>query len=372
MANTYEIYSELLFAKAGSKGIPLSGTFELTSRCNLDCRMCYIHKRANDASARRKEKTADQWLSLARECRDAGMLLLLLTGGEPFLRPDFREIYAGCRKLGLLVSINTNGTLITPEMMDFLEKDPPARMNITLYGASPETYGALCGNPSAFEKAKNTILELKKRGIFVKLNFSMTQYNCGDLEAVFEFAKENLLPIQVATYMFPPSRACEQGNCQAERMTPLQSAEGQMRYDCLRYTKEELKEKLTAALNGASYGKPTQECQELPSEHMNCRAGVSTFWVTWDGQLRICGMMDGPGVRLLPGKFPDAWKEVQKYRKEILVPAKCTACSMREFCDPCAAVCRGETGSFTGTPEYMCQRTQEYLKMAEKVLEELE
>ena len=65
MNNAYALYSNLLFAKAGNCGIPLSGTFELTARCNLDCRMCYIHRRENDAAARAGELTAAQWLALA-------------------------------------------------------------------------------------------------------------------------------------------------------------------------------------------------------------------------------------------------------------------------------------------------------------------
>ena len=77
----YQIYSNFLFAKAGGQGVPLSGTFELTARCNLDCRMCYIHKRSNDAAALRRERSADEWLALARDCQKAGTLLLLALGG---------------------------------------------------------------------------------------------------------------------------------------------------------------------------------------------------------------------------------------------------------------------------------------------------
>ena len=123
MSSAYQIYSDYLFAKAGQQGIPLSGTFELTARCNLDCRMCYIHKRANDAMALAGERTAAQWLALAEECRTAGTLLLLLTGGEPMLRPDFREIYTGCRRLGLMVSINSNAVLIDEDMLQPLNFD---------------------------------------------------------------------------------------------------------------------------------------------------------------------------------------------------------------------------------------------------------
>ena len=76
--NAYQAYSQLLFAKAGSRGVPLSGTFELTPRCNLDCRMCYIHRRENDAEALRGEASAREWLALAEECCREGTLLLLL------------------------------------------------------------------------------------------------------------------------------------------------------------------------------------------------------------------------------------------------------------------------------------------------------
>lgn len=202
----YQLYSNYLFAKAGGQGIPLSGTFELTARCNLDCRMCYIHKRANDAAVLRRERSAADWLALAQDCQKAGTLLLLLTGGEPFLRPDFREIYTGCRRLGLMVSINTNATLIDDDTIAFLAADPPARVNITLYGASPDTYGALCGDRTAYDRAVHAILGLKQAGVLVKLNFSVTPVNAADAAAVYAFAKEHDLPLQTATYMFPPVR----------------------------------------------------------------------------------------------------------------------------------------------------------------------
>ena len=80
-----------LFTKAGESGTPLGGTFELTARCCLDCRMCYIHRKESDLSARVKEKDTEWWLSLARQAKEKGTLILLLTGGEPLLRRDFDE-----------------------------------------------------------------------------------------------------------------------------------------------------------------------------------------------------------------------------------------------------------------------------------------
>lgn len=368
--NSYQLYSEYLFARAGKQGIPLSGTFELTARCNLDCRMCYIHKRANDAAARAGERTAAEWLALAEECRDAGMLLLLLTGGEPFLRPDFREIYSGCRKLGLMVSINSNGTMIGPEMIRFLAAAPPSRVNITLYGASPESYGALCGDPSAYERAVEAILGLRAAGVLVKLNFSITPYNRQDLPAVYRFAKEHGLHVQAASYMFPPVRACERGCFQADRMTPEESAAAQLEYDALRFPPERLRERLEQLLAGGSVPDPDAECQELPTERIRCRAGSSTFWATWDGQLRPCGMMTEPTEALSTQSFQSAWDKLRAAREEILVPAGCGTCPVRSACDQCPAICYAESGAFTAVPEYMCQRTRAYLEQGRNWLAE--
>ena len=364
MQNAYELYSNFLFAKAGNKGIPLSGTFELTSRCNLDCKMCYIHKRANDRAAIRGELSTAQWLSLAEECCQAGTLMLLLTGGEPTIRPDFKEIYTQCRRMGLMTSINSNATLIDEKMADFLAKDPPARINITLYGASPETYGALCGDPGAYDRVIRAILGLKERGVLVKLNFSATQYNQKDAEQVYAFAREHGLVVQAATYMFPPVRACEQGCFLSDRMTAEESAQAQMVYDKSRFPMEVLRRRWENQLNGVQVPDPDNECQEFPTERIKCRAGHTTFWVTWDGKLRPCGMMTAPDIEMEPGHFPEAWERLREARESIMIPAGCTSCEMKHACDQCPALCYAETGSFTQVPEYMCQRTRAYLDLA--------
>ena len=128
--------TEYLHAKAARQGIPLSGTFELTPLCNMNCRMCYVRMSREQQEAIRPLRTAAQWLELGRQAKEQGLLYLLLTGGEPFLRPDFREILAGLHQMGLLISINSNGTLIDESVVRWLKETPPVRINITLYGAS--------------------------------------------------------------------------------------------------------------------------------------------------------------------------------------------------------------------------------------------
>ena len=81
-----------LLQRAAARRQPANGAFELTSRCNLACRMCYVRHPAGEAAVQQRELTAAAWLSFAQEAVDQGMVFLLLTGGEPFLRPDFFEL----------------------------------------------------------------------------------------------------------------------------------------------------------------------------------------------------------------------------------------------------------------------------------------
>lgn len=369
MAISYTKWIESLFWKSENTGAPLSGTFELTARCNLDCKMCYIHKKANDMAVRKQELSAQQWIALAKGAKEKGMLLLLLTGGEPLLRSDFKEIYQKCHDMGLLISLNTNGTLLNQEMVEFLKESPPLRVNITLYGASKESYKALCADESAYERAYQAVSMLREAGIRVKINYSAMPQNVKDIPVVYQFAREQGLPLQVATYMFPPVRACEFGECSADRMSAEQAGKLLWNYDKLRFPEEILEKRIKAMLAGEVVSNHDQGCQELPTERIRCRAGSTTFWLTFKGEMRPCGMMRIPSVNLMKLGFNQAWKTIRQERENIMIPAKCTACRWKNACEFCPATCYAENGTFEKAPEYICEKTKTYLNSGKEWLE---
>ena len=152
------VFSAYLHHKGRQLGIPVSGTFELTSRCNFSCKMCYIH--SSDCNKNKEyELSADEWIKLGEKARDAGMIFLLLTGGEPLIREDFPLIYKRLNSMGFIISINTNGSLITDEIIELFREYTPGRVNVSLYGASDETYRSLCSSDS-YEKAISNIKKL--------------------------------------------------------------------------------------------------------------------------------------------------------------------------------------------------------------------
>ena len=197
---------QFVYRSGARKRIPVSGTFELTPRCNLSCKMCYIHMSAEEQRQRGDELTTEEWLNVAREAVKAGMIYLLLTGGEPMLRPDFTEIYRGIIQMGVVISVNTNATLVTPEIVECFKQHPPECVNVTLYGATPETYGDLCGVSNGFLRAREGIRMLREAGIRVSINTTFTRCNQGDMEALVAYAAEQGIPIRTASYTFPPVR----------------------------------------------------------------------------------------------------------------------------------------------------------------------
>ena len=192
--------SKYLHSKGRMLGLPISGTFELTSRCNFRCPMCYVHLDANDCSVIQQELTAKQWIEIAKQAKEQGMVFALLTGGEPFLRKDFFEIYHAMQRMGLMISINTNGSLISGKIREQLLENPPARINISLYGGCVETYRNMCGN-DAFEQVVENMRVLKEHGIAVCMNVSLTPHNYQDMEKIYEIANQLEIPAREAAYM---------------------------------------------------------------------------------------------------------------------------------------------------------------------------
>ncbi len=159
---------------ARRKKIPLAGAFEITARCNLACNMCYIRRDASKEVFER-ERSADEWIDMGRQTSEAGTLFLLITGGEPLLRPDFRKIYESLNQMGFILTIFTNGILIDENFIKWISKIPPNKIGVTLYGASPDTYKQITGNADGFEKTLRGIDLLLNSGISVELRTTITK-----------------------------------------------------------------------------------------------------------------------------------------------------------------------------------------------------
>lgn len=364
--------SRLLMDRASFSRIPVSGTFELTPMCNFSCRMCYIRQSAEAVRAHdRPQRTLEQWLKTAEQAREMGLLYLLITGGEPLTWPDFWPLYEALSRMGFVISINTNGSLIDEAAARRFAATPPQRLNITLYGVGNGTYQRLCSAPGGFDRVDRALTLLKDHGVPVKLNCSLTPDNAGDLEAMVAYAKERELIMNVTSYMFPPVRkdpACHESSA---RFTPEEA----VRYHLLTYRLQEGEERyrtyLERLISGAVEPPGLDEsCVDPVDGKVRCRAGRAAFWVSWDGWLTPCGMMSEPREDLNELDFAAAWERLAACSQELRLSGVCESCANRSLCHACAASALAETGSTEGVPQYLCRMVQQMRRLAKEELGE--
>lgn len=349
---------QVVFRKGAAKRIPVSGTFELTSRCNLSCKMCYVHMDKDEQDKRGRELTTQEWIQLGREAVDAGMIYLLLTGGEPLLRPDFEEIYVALIQMGLMVTVNTNATLLTPQILACFQRYRPEKVNVTLYGFSDCTYGHLCGNSRGFDAAVRGVLALKAAGIRVNLNTTFTRYNIQDMDRIVDFAKENQIPIRMTSFIFPPVR--NQHEPEDVNLTPAEMGRAAAYFDWI--TLEQDQRGKRGDLIRKYLEKGTAPPVDQKSRMSACMAGRGSFWVSWDGKMFPCGMLPDFEADVRNADFRSAWEKTCRNVWKMPLPTECQGCKYEKFCPACAAVSMSIHGKTDVLVEDICIRTDAYVK----------
>lgn len=243
------------------------------------------------------------------------------------------------------------------------------KVNVTLYGGGNETYKKLCGHPTGYDAATKAIDLMHDAGIFVNINASFTKYNLDDMEDIFAFGKSREIQVNAATYMFPPVRSAKDGVTDDEvRFTAEEAGKARAKADMYRLSKEELAIRLKALHEGRDDFMGGEEaCERTPDEKMGCMAGRSSFWMTWDGRMTPCGMMNEPVARPFEIGFSDAWKLIYQATDEILLPSECKNCKKRFACMMCGALTIAEGGGCSyKKPEYLCRQTEVFLEEMEK------
>ncbi|HDZ00389.1 MAG TPA: radical SAM protein, partial [Nitrospirae bacterium] len=186
----YTDFSRKLHSLSPEKRIPMDATLELTYRCNNRCVHCFCNLPASDKSASMEELTTGEIKGILDELASIGCLWLLITGGEPLLRPDFKEIYLYAKKKGLLITFFTNGTLIDDEIIGLLSQYPPFVVEITIYGATMETYERVTRAPGSYERCISGIKAIVNSGIKLKLKTMALTINRHEIEAMDRMAGE--------------------------------------------------------------------------------------------------------------------------------------------------------------------------------------
>ncbi len=331
----YWKFSERLHEAAIEKDIPLDGTIELTTHCNLTCNHCYI--RDNSGA---NELTCGEIHRILDEIVDAGCLWLLITGGEPLIRDDFYDIYKYAKKKGLIITLFTNGTLITEDTAVFLNKWRPFSVEITLYGASRETYESITGVAGSYDACINGIQLLVRHKIPLSLKTMVTTINRHEIAEMKRFAGSLGLKFKYDPTINPTldgSKSPYHVRVTADEVVELDMNDQERKREWV-----DLYEKF----NG-----PASE------EYLfNCGAGRGRFHINPSGRLRICGFVPEPDCDLRHNSFMAGYRKFAAVRERRLTGAKnCAGCEYAVFCDSCPGISMLEGDRSGESPvNYLC------------------
>lgn len=330
--------SELVKQLGGKPGeFPIAGSIELTLRCNVRCRHCYILY----PGATQGEMTTDEVKAVLDKLADLGVLFLLMTGGEPLARSDFKELYLYARNKGFLITLFTNATLIDDEMADFFAAHPPRRVEVTIYGHTEETYENVTGVRGSYKRFRRGIELILKHKLALALKTVAMRTNRHEFEQIKAWAEGMGVPFRFDAMINPQL----DGGTEVlkERIDP----EDYVRLEGLTDHHRD------------HYQKLLDMAQKKPRSRkaFSCGAGIKTFHVDPRGNIHPCMMWRNNPYSLKTGDL-DGWHQHLGALRQTEIPAdsECGSCAHHLACNNCAATSALENGGVPGRPVgYYCQ-----------------
>ena len=342
---TYGAFSADLHQRQAGRRSPMQVSIEVTRRCPLECQHCYNNLPMGDQDARQREMTTEEHFRVLDELVEMGCFWLLYTGGEIFARKDFLEIYTHAKKKGFLITLFTNGTLITEKIADYLVEWPPFAIEITLYGRTKETYEALTQIPGSYERCLRGIKLLRERGLPLKLKTVATSINKHEISAMRQFAEEELGVEFKIDGQINPRIDCSQSPL-AVRLTAeevvaldLHAPKGVSEYR--RLAKRDLENPPNLAKNDTVYF---------------CGGGMNSFAINAYGGMGICVISQQETFSIRGAGAKRVWEESLLHlrtRKRTRM-TKCIQCRIQSLCGMCPANGELENGDRESPVEFLC------------------
>lgn len=332
---SYAAFEARLAASAARKRVPISGQLELTYRCNFECVHCY-----EQDVREQPELDGDTWCRIIDQAADAGCLWLTLTGGEALLHPEFERIYERAVRRGLLVTVFSNGSLLTERVDRLFRRLPPRSIEVTLYGFSAETYARSTRRPKGFQLALDGIRRMHAAGHEVQVKTVVFRETAADLEAIRSFAKELGVQFRYDTNVHG---GLDGGSSpRVHRLSPGEIV-------AIETADPQVVENLRKHLDG----KPGTD------RVYRCGAGRYAYNVAPDGYLQLCTLVRSLRFDLRHTPFSEAWAalEQETERRYQSANRRCSGCSLQKVCGTCPGVAELNAGDAEAAIDEICETT---------------
>ena len=341
------------------KPLPRLVFWELTLACNLKCvhcRACPVAERPPD------ELTTEEGRELIDRIASFSKPVLVLSGGEPLVRPDVFEIARYGADQGLRMALATNGTLVTSEIAQQIREAGFQRVSVSIDGADAASHDAFRRIRGSFDDAWRGIEYIKAAGVPFQINTTVTRHNIDQVPAILELAIARgasalhiflLVPTgcgkEIADdEMIDPSEYERVLNWFYDRSKDVQIG---LKATCaphyMRIARQRMKQEGT---------KPAHSEQGLDAMTKGCLAGSGVCFVSHRGEVYPCGYLPVSAGNVREKHFREIWENAEVFqvlRDEDNLQGKCGYCEFRRICMGCRARAYACTGSYLD-PEPYC------------------
>jgi radical SAM protein with 4Fe4S-binding SPASM domain len=339
-------YLSTVLGRVCKDRVPLSGAFDLTHRCNFRCVHCYTGHLAAQPRSQAAELSTKQVTELLAAATHAGCLMLLLSGGEPLLREDFIDIYKAAKRLGLIVTVFTNASLITQAHLDAFSEYPPHTVEVSVYAASDATYERITGARGSFGRVRRGIDQLMERGVRVSLKTMILRDNVDEVLAIEALARGLGVRFRLDPTITPrlngDPKPLDQ-RVDPERAVAIEMATETRQSDMARFVERQK----------TSGGGATASTSRL----YRCGAGIASFHIDPQGYMHPCLMSRAIAYNTSAMGFGPAWKAVTSAVDEAKWEGTggCADCPNILLCGYCPGLFELEHASPSRPPEYVCR-----------------
>jgi AdoMet-dependent heme synthase len=325
--------------------------WETTRNCNLSC----IHCRA---AATRGPYTGEldtpACLTLLDQIAEAGDPIVILTGGEPLLRPDIFDIAAYGTQKGLKIVMAPNGTLITDDAAKKMADAGIRRISISLDGATKERHDRFRGVDGAFDGAMHGIHIAKNAGIEFQINTTITKINHDQMPGILKLA-ENLGAAALHIFLLVPTG---RGKYLIDQEITADEYEATLNwfYDQRKKTNLQLKATCAPHYYRILRQRAKQEGESvtfkthgLDAVTRGCLAGTGFCFISHTGIVQPCGFLDLPCGDVTKKSFADIWQNATIFRSlrdYNNLKGKCGICEFKAVCGGCRARAYEATGDY--------------------------
>ncbi len=342
--------------------LPLEGSLDLTYRCNNNCRHCWL-RIAPDAEEKERELSLEEIKTLVDESRNMGCRRWTISGGEPMLRPDFTEIFDYITSKSMSYTINTNGTLITPKIAQFMKRK--GSKLVVLYGATADIHDHITRNPGSFEAAIQGFNYLKEAGAGFTVQLIPMRDNYFQWDQMQTLA-QSLSPHWRcgAPWLYLSASGDKAKNQEIKRQ---------------RLSPREVVELDKPDLSYEEWMDTEQEHTYLHSQDdrlfATCIANRRDFHIDPYGFMAFCCFIKDPAMLydLRKGRFEECWEEfipslMDKVHGSMEYLENCGSCDLRSNCRWCPVYGYLEHRRFSAPVGHLCAAAKENRKFKDEWL----